>query len=172
MYTGESPGVAMILNPYTVNIVDVGLLGYDVAQFNIDAIVSVAVGSVEFSPSGQKESAPPLAYCGNNGPIFNTCDDLVAGATVTVTVTPFPLPGQQGAPWPAVFTTIQIVDNRPIPSRSPSSPTARAQCGDAKVSPCTLSQRPSNFIHLTACFCSLVGGFLLEVRHQVPPYCC
>jgi hypothetical protein len=138
MYTGGgSPVVAMVLSPSKVNVVDLGLLGYASAKFNIDAIVGAAVGSVQFS-NGKKQSDVPLAYCGNNGPIFNTCNDLVVGATVTVIVTPFPLPFQQGTPWPAVFTTIQIVDNRPVPSRSPSSPTAQAQCGNAKVCNSTL----------------------------------
>ena len=126
MYTsaGNVPSVQVMKLAINgaVNVVNLYELGYQFARFNIDAVpTSGAVNSVMFS-NGRSEASTPLAYCGNNGAVFNTCSDLVVGPPITVTVTPYPLTGQQGTPYPSVSAIIQIIKGTPpMPTRSPIS---------------------------------------------------
>ena len=99
----------------SVNVVNLQELGLLTAEFNINAVnTGSLVKSVRFSNT-RDEGAVPFAYCGNSGPTYFTCADLVVGATVNITVTPFPLAGQQGTPFPPITTTIQIIQGEPSP---------------------------------------------------------
>jgi hypothetical protein len=121
----------MNLSFNAVNVVDLRLLNIPAASFNLNAIrSSAAVQSVRFS-NGVNEGAVPFAYCTNSGATYATCGDLMVGQTVFFSVTPFPLPNQQGAPFPVRTATIQIIDTRtnsPLPA--PSAPSSQVRNAD------------------------------------------
>ena len=88
----------------TINVVGLGLAS---TSFNIKAAnTGSTVKSVKFS-NGQNESVEPFAYCGDNGGNYNTCADLTDGLH-TITVTPFPMGGQQGTPYDDITVTFRI----------------------------------------------------------------
>jgi hypothetical protein len=119
MYTGVDPSVSvMILAFDKINVVDLNLLKVPSGKFNIDALVGPGVQSVTFS-NNRTETSAPLAYCGNNGNAFYDCEDLVLGATVTVTVTAYPERSGAGTPILSRSATIQI-----IRTVAPTPPTA------------------------------------------------
>jgi hypothetical protein len=125
VYTGVVPHASVqTVNIGAVNIVDLRALGLPLgARFSINAVQNDAtVNSVLFS-NGQKETSLPWAYCGNVGPTFNNCPDLVVGKTVNVTMIPYPERNQVGPAFPLLWATVQIVNG---PSRAPTTraPTA------------------------------------------------
>jgi hypothetical protein len=120
----------------TVNVVDLKLLTVPAASFNLNAIrSSAAVQTVKFS-NGVNEGGVPFAYCTNSGTTYVTCGDLVVGATVVMTVTPYPLPQQKGTPFAMRTATIRIVDTRtksPVPPTPVPAPSVSSQCPIPKV---------------------------------------
>ena len=117
MYTDSYPtAFVMNLKFGVVNVVDLQKLNLSADNFNIEVLVNSNVKSVEFS-NGRGETSKPLAYCGNAGDNFHTCDDLKVGTITRVTVTAFSEPYGGGSIIAIRETTIQIVRS--------SSPTAQ-----------------------------------------------
>jgi hypothetical protein len=86
IYTDSYPSVfVMNLQFGIVNIVDLQKLKLANDNFNFEVLVGPNVKSVEFS-NGRGETSKPLAYCGNDGDNFHTCDDLKVGTTTRVTI--------------------------------------------------------------------------------------
>jgi hypothetical protein len=144
IYTGKTPHVAVQTLAFnTVNVVDLAALGLPSAQFNIQAIrTGTSVNSVQFS-NGQFEGFLPYAYCANSGPLYKTCPDLTLGATVTVSVTPYPLANKQGTPFATLTTTLQIINSAVVPPPPPTSaPATGSQCTIPKV--CALCTPPGD----------------------------
>jgi hypothetical protein len=124
IYTGTTPNKAIAtLALGTVNVVNLGALGVPATgKFNINAVqADGTVNSVIFS-NGQRETSLPWAYCGNVGPAYNNCADLVVGKTVNVTVIPYPMAGQMGTPFPLLWAAVKIIDG-PAPAPITRSPT-------------------------------------------------
>jgi hypothetical protein len=127
--TGVVPNkVVMNLTFNAINVIDLQKLRLSAAKFNINAVVNNTVKSVKFS-NGWVEGVLPLAYCGNVGVVFNTCDDLTVKANMNISVIGYPLSGQKGTPYPLQWARIQIVQGTvltpapPAPVRAPT-PTA------------------------------------------------
>jgi hypothetical protein len=149
MYTGSTAAPARVVQTLardSINVVDLKTLNLPMAAFSVQAVRSgTTVQSVQFS-NGQRKTSLPWAYCGNEGQIYKTCHNLVVGANVTISVTPFPLQFQQGVPFPARSTTVRIIDSRvrtKRPAVSPSlppppTPTAMSQCTIPKASECSV----------------------------------
>ena len=117
IYTDSYPSVfVMELQFGMVNIVDLQKLNLRADNFNIEVLVGSHVKSVEFS-NGRGETSKPLAYCGNAGDNFHTCEDLKVGATTKVTITAYSEPYGGGTIIAAREATIQI-----IRSSSPITP--------------------------------------------------
>jgi hypothetical protein len=123
IYTGRLPHVSVMnLAIGAVNVIDLAALGLPSAQFNINAVrTGSVVNSVQFS-NGQRETSLPYAYCSNNGPEYYTCPDLAVGPIITISVTPFSLPQQQGTPFSSLSTTLKIVQGNATVPRSTTAP--------------------------------------------------
>jgi hypothetical protein len=124
IYTGATPNKAIAtLALGKVNVVNLGALGVPATgKFNINAVqADGTVNSVIFS-NGQRETSLPWAYCGNVGPTYNNCADLVVGKTLNVTVIPYPMAGQMGTPFPLLWAAVKIIDG-PAPAPITRSPT-------------------------------------------------
>jgi hypothetical protein len=150
MYTGSTAAPARMVQTLafdSINVVDLKTLNLPMTAFSIQAVrTGTTVQSVQFS-NGQRKTGLPWAYCGNEGQMYKTCNNLVVGANVSISVTPFPLQFQQGVPFPARSTTVRIIDSRAgtkrpavSPSLSPpTTPTAMSQCTIPKASECSES---------------------------------
>jgi hypothetical protein len=106
------------------NVVDLGALRLPkTATFNVNAVPGDAtVKSVLFTSSTkttQKETSLPWAYCGNVAGVYKACSDLKIGATVNITVIPYPVKNQGGTPFPAIWAVIRIVEGTRAPSPAP-----------------------------------------------------
>jgi hypothetical protein len=123
MYTGSTAAPARAVQTLafdSINVVDLKTLNLPMAAFSIQAVrTGATVQSVQFS-NGQRETGLPWAYCGNEDQIYKTCNNLVVGANVTISVIPFPLQFQQGIPFPARSTTVQIIDSRVVRTKRPA----------------------------------------------------
>jgi hypothetical protein len=120
MFTGVNPSTPVLnLTFDAVNVIDLRLLQLPSGEFNIDALVGPTVKSVVFS-NGRIETSAPLAYCGNFGLDFYSCDDLLEGTTLTITVTAYTERGGSGIAIQSRSTTIQIV--RSLPPVAPTPP--------------------------------------------------
>ena len=109
MYTDSYPTVfVMNLQFGIVNVIDLQKLNLPTDNFNIDLLVGTNVKSVQFS-NGRNETSKPLAYCGNTGDNFHTCDDLKVGTTTKVAISAFSEPYQGGVIIATRETTIQII---------------------------------------------------------------
>jgi hypothetical protein len=115
MYTASYPTkYVMNLQFGTINVIDLQKLNLPLSRFNVEALVGSNVQSVQFS-NGNNETSKPLAYCGNDGDNFHTCDDLVEGATVKISITAFTGPYGGGTKIGTRTTTIRIIrSNSPI----------------------------------------------------------
>jgi hypothetical protein len=155
IYTGAATHSAILTLTFgTANVIDLKALNVPTASFNLNAIrSSAAVQSVKFS-NGVNEGGVPFAYCTNSGATYATCGDLVVGATLTMSVTPYPLPNQQGTPFAVRTATITIIDSRgksPAAPASPASPpTVPSVCPIPQVK--ILSCACMCSCHAMACF--------------------
>lgn len=119
MYTNSYPTVfVMNLQFGALNVIDLQKLNLQADDFNIEALVGSNVKSVLFS-NGHGETSKPLAYCGNFGDNFHTCEDLKLGTAMKISITAYSETYQRGTVIATRETTIQIVR-----SSSPIAPVA------------------------------------------------
>ena len=119
LYTDTYPNVFVInLQFGMVNIIDLQKLNLRDDDFNVEVLVGPNVKSVRFS-NGRDETAKPLAYCGNDGDNFHTCDNLKVGTTTRISVTAYSGPYASGTAIGTRETRIQI-----IRSSAPVAPVA------------------------------------------------
>jgi hypothetical protein len=110
--------------------------GMATPSFNINAtIVGSGVKSVVFGYGSttkyRTDNSAPFSFCGNNGPLYDTCTLLGLGTHV-VTATPYSSAGKAGTPLKVTFSivasalvapaTVATVAPR-MPTRAPRAPT-------------------------------------------------
>ena len=121
----------------TTNVIDLGKLGLSDAKFNVQAVTSSIVQSVQFS-NGVVETSKPLAYCGNSGETFNVCPDLLVGATKNITVTGYSSTGATGTAYPLQWAVIQIVNSSPVVAKPPTKAPTKAPLAAPTTSACAI----------------------------------
>jgi hypothetical protein len=119
--------------------------GMTTPSFNINAtFVGSAVKSVVFgygATTYRTDNFAPFSFCGNMGPLFNTCSLLGLGTHV-VTATPYSFQGGGGIVGSPVTVTFTVVASAPkpptmapkAPTKAPSAPTPVAAPSTAVVS--------------------------------------
>lgn len=94
-------------------------------KYNINAVTSGSVGSVQFSYNGllaRIENKAVWAFCGDKSNIFNPCKEFVEGVH-TVTATPYAERGGKGSPGGSMTMRfiLSATGETPAPSSTPSS---------------------------------------------------
>jgi hypothetical protein len=111
----------MTLTNNQVIVVD-QIPGMTTPSFNINAtFVGTAVKSVVFgygATTFRTDNFAPFSFCGNTGPLYNTCSLLGLGTHV-VTATPYSFQGGAGIVGSPATVTFTVVATAPIPAPKP-----------------------------------------------------
>jgi Malectin domain len=105
VYSSNNTDVAQLKNGMVINA-----SLFETLSFNIRAdSTSANIKSIRFFPIGRDETSKPWAFCGNVGPLYNTCDEFTSAGTFTVTARPYSGTQQTGVQYPDVTITFSIV---------------------------------------------------------------